>query len=165
MGGPVYDRARNSEIYTKRNSNSKMPQQWSGYFKARGSGGKANNNNALKETSSTVNSNQGLSTYKSERTFPSFLRSQTKSPPKFKFTGKEGIGKENFKFIKKLGEGKFGSVYLAREMHTGMIVGLKVVEKKRIIKDNFMVQFIRQLKIQSYLDHPNIIKVYGYFHD
>lgn len=57
--------------------------------------------------------------------------------------GKEGIGKENFKFIKKLGEGKFGSVYLAREMLTGMIVGLKVVEKKRIIKDNFMVQFIR----------------------
>ena len=50
-------------------------------------------------------------------------------------------------------------------MGTGMIVGLKVVEKKRIIKDNFMVQFIRELKIQSFLDHPNIIKVYGYFHD
>lgn len=46
-----------------------------------------------------------------------------------------------------------------------MIVGLKVVEKKRIIKDSFMVQFIRELKIQSFLDHPNIIKVYGYFHD
>lgn len=50
-------------------------------------------------------------------------------------------------------------------MSTGMIVGLKVVEKKRIIKDNFIVQFIRELKIQSFLDHPNIIKVYGYFHD
>jgi serine/threonine protein kinase len=37
------------------------------------------------------------------------------------------LGKENFKFIKKLGEGKFGSVYLAREMMTGMIVGLKMV--------------------------------------
>jgi len=46
-----------------------------------------------------------------------------------------------------------------------MIVGLKVVEKKRIIKDNFLVQFIRELKIQSFLDHPNIVKVYGYFHD
>ncbi len=132
-------------------------------FFNRGSGGKTNN--ALKQTSSTSNSNEGLSTYKSEKTFPSFLRSQTKSPGKFKMAGKEGIGKQNFKFIKKLGEGKFGSVYLAREMGTGIIVGLKVVQKKRIIKDNLMVQFIRQLKIQSYLDHPNIIKIYGYFHD
>ncbi|XP_031472782.1 spindle assembly checkpoint kinase [Nymphaea colorata] len=46
-----------------------------------------------------------------------------------------------------------------------MIVGLKVIEKKRIIRDNFLVQFIRELKIQSFLDHPNIIKVYGYFSD
>jgi aurora kinase len=56
-------------------------------------------------------------------------------------------------------------VYLAREMMTGMIVGLKVVEKRRIVKDNFLVQFIRELKIQSFLEHSNIIKVYGYFHD
>jgi serine/threonine protein kinase len=50
-------------------------------------------------------------------------------------------------------------------MWTGMIVGLKVIEKKRIIRDNFLVQFIRELKIQSFLDHPNIIKVYGCFSD
>jgi len=91
VGGPVYDRVRNSEIYTNRKSNSKMPEQMQGYFKPRGSGGKANN--ALKETSSTLNSNEGLATCKSERTFPSFLRSQTKSPPKFKLLGKEGISK------------------------------------------------------------------------
>jgi aurora kinase, other len=64
-----------------------------------------------------------------------------------------------------LGEGKFGSVFLAREIWTGMIVGLKMIEKKRIIRDNFLVQFIRELKIQSFLDHSNIIKVYGYFSD
>ena len=28
-----------------------------------------------------------------------------------------------------------------------------------------MTQFVRELKIQSFLDHPNIIKVYGYFTD
>lgn len=54
---------------------------------------------------------------------------------------------------------------MARELWTGMIVGLKVIEKKRIIRENFMVQFIRELKIQSFLDHPNIIKVYGCFSD
>jgi aurora kinase len=46
-----------------------------------------------------------------------------------------------------------------------MIVALKVVDKKKIIKDNLLVQFIRELKIQSFLDHPNIIKTYGYFVD
>jgi serine/threonine protein kinase len=44
-------------------------------------------------------------------------------------------------------------------------VGLKVVEKRRIIKDNFMTQFVRELKIQKFLEHPNIIKVYGCFAD
>ena len=28
-----------------------------------------------------------------------------------------------------------------------------------------MDQFIRQIKIQSYLNHPNIIKFYGFFDD
>jgi serine/threonine protein kinase len=95
----------------------------------------------LKETSSTTNT-EALATYKSERTFPSFLRSQTKSPPKFKKPN-GGLSKDCFKVIKRLGEGKFGSVYLARELWTGMIVGLKVIEKKRIIRDNFLVQFVR----------------------
>lgn len=40
-----------------------------------------------------------------------------------------------------------------------------MVEKRRILKDNFVTQFIRELKIQSFLDHSNIIKVYGYFQD
>ena len=28
-----------------------------------------------------------------------------------------------------------------------------------------MVQFIREMKIQTFLDHPNIIKNYGFFSD
>jgi aurora kinase len=46
-----------------------------------------------------------------------------------------------------------------------MIVGLKLIDKAKIIKDKFITQFIRELKIQSFLDHPNIIKVYGSFTD
>lgn len=46
-----------------------------------------------------------------------------------------------------------------------MIVALKSMDKKGILKDNLLVQFIRELKIQSFLDHPNIIKNYGYFSD
>lgn len=45
--------------------------------------------------------------------------------------------------MKKLGEGKFGNVYLAKEIATGFIVGLKVIEKAKIKKDNFLLQFTR----------------------
>lgn len=46
-----------------------------------------------------------------------------------------------------------------------MIVALKVMDKKKIVQDNLLTQFIRELKIQSFLDHPNITKTYGYFSD
>jgi aurora kinase len=46
-----------------------------------------------------------------------------------------------------------------------MIVALKVMNKKKIMQDNLLVQFIRELKIQSFLDHPNIIKTFAYFAD
>jgi serine/threonine protein kinase len=72
---------------------------------------------------------------------------------------------DSFEILGKLGEGKFASVFMAREKLTGLGVALKVVEKKRIIQENFLTQFIREIKIQAYLDHPNIAKIYGFFHD
>lgn len=92
------EKTRNSEIFSKRGSNSKVGDKPMPFAMARGSGGKVNN--ALKETSSTTNT-EGLNTYKSERTFPSFLRNQGKSPSKPKL--KEGLSKDNFKIIRRLG--------------------------------------------------------------
>jgi aurora kinase len=67
--------------------------------------------------------------------------------------------------LNKLGEGKFGKVFLVREINTGFVMAMKVLEKKKIIQDNILEQFIRELKIQAFLNHPNIIDVYGFFHD
>ncbi len=64
-----------------------------------------------------------------------------------------------------MGEGKFGKVFLVREKHTGFVMAMKVLEKKKIVQDNILEQFIRELKIQAFLNHPNIIDVYGFFHD
>ena len=103
-------------------------------FKGRTSGGKT----------TTKPSSEQLGSYRSEKALPSFLRHNSKSPDRVKLNEKRGaLCKENFKIIKRLGEGKFGSVFLAKEIYTGMIVALKVVEKKGIIKDNLLVQFIR----------------------
>lgn len=42
---------------------------------------------------------------------------------------------------------------------------MKVIQKKKIIEDGLLDQFIKELKIQAYLKHPNIIEVYGFFED
>lgn len=37
---------------------------------------------------------------------------------------------------------------------------------KREIRDSDMVeQLIREIKIQQYVNHPNVVKVYGFFDD
>jgi serine/threonine protein kinase len=42
---------------------------------------------------------------------------------------------------------------------------LKVVEKAVIIEEGIVDQFIREVKIQLYLNHPNIVKLYACFDD
>ncbi len=42
---------------------------------------------------------------------------------------------------------------------------MKVFKKSQIQADNFIEQFIREMKIQLFLNNANIIKMYGYFDD
>lgn len=71
----------------------------------------------------------------------------------------------SFDIIKNLGKGRFGSVYLAKDKRTNFFFAIKVIRKK-MIKDSKMAEQIKnEVKIQSYLDHPNILKMYGFFHD
>lgn len=46
-----------------------------------------------------------------------------------------------------------------------MIVALKAIPKRKVIAENMLTQIIREMKIQTFLDHPNIIKNYGCFAD
>lgn len=72
---------------------------------------------------------------------------------------------ENFDIGRALGKGKFGSVYLAREQQTKFILALKVLFKKQLEKAGVEHQLRREVEIQSHLRHPNILRLYGYFHD
>lgn len=61
------------------------------------------------------------------------------------------------------GEGRFGKVYLAIHKKTGFLFALKKIKKDSV---KFMLdQFIQEIKIQQYLNHPNLVKIYGYFAD
>lgn len=70
-----------------------------------------------------------------------------------------------FEIGKPLGKGKFGRVYLARERSTGFVCALKVLHKIELQQGKVEKQVRREIEIQSNLAHPNILRLYGHFHD
>ncbi|GKZ19496.1 spindle assembly checkpoint kinase [Aspergillus brasiliensis] len=70
-----------------------------------------------------------------------------------------------FEIGKALGKGKFGRVYLARERDSGFVCALKVLHKNEIQHGRVEKQVAREIEIQSNLRHPNILRLFGHFHD
>uniref|UniRef100_A0A914ZB46 Aurora kinase n=1 Tax=Panagrolaimus superbus TaxID=310955 RepID=A0A914ZB46_9BILA len=71
----------------------------------------------------------------------------------------------DFDIGKPLGKGKFGSVYLAREKGSLIVVALKILFKSQLINAQVELQLVREIEIQCHLNHPNILKLYNYFVD
>ncbi|KAF4802468.1 Aurora kinase A [Turdus rufiventris] len=72
---------------------------------------------------------------------------------------------DDFEIGRPLGKGKFGNVYLAREKQSKFILALKVLFKTQLEEAGVEHQLRREVEIQSHLRHPNILRLYGYFHD
>ncbi|KAK3940539.1 Serine/threonine-protein kinase ark1 [Diplogelasinospora grovesii] len=71
-----------------------------------------------------------------------------------------------FEIGRPLGKGKFGRVYLARERSSSFICALKVLYKSELQHGSGVEKQVRrEIEIQSNLRHPNILKLYGHFHD
>eukprot|EP00262_Sarcandra_glabra_P016393 TRINITY_DN5329_c0_g6_i1.p1 TRINITY_DN5329_c0_g6~~TRINITY_DN5329_c0_g6_i1.p1 ORF type:complete len:289 (+),score=47.32 TRINITY_DN5329_c0_g6_i1:581-1447(+) len=72
---------------------------------------------------------------------------------------------QDFEIGRPLGRGKFGRVYLARERKSKYIVALKVLHKEQLEKYFLLHQLRREIEIQSNLNHPNILRLFAWFHD
>lgn len=72
---------------------------------------------------------------------------------------------QDFEIGRKLGKGKFGRVYCVREKKSGYICALKAMEKKELVNYKAEKQFRREVEIQSNLRHPNVLRLFGHFHD
>lgn len=70
-----------------------------------------------------------------------------------------------FEIGKPLGKGKFGRVYLAKERTSGFVCALKVLHKSEIQQGKVEKQVRREIEIQSHLAHPNVLRLFGHFHD
>ena len=72
---------------------------------------------------------------------------------------------KDFEIGKPLGEGKFGKVFLAREKNTKFVVALKMLNKKQLVDNGLEHQLRREVEIMANMRHPNILRLYGHFHD
>jgi len=66
---------------------------------------------------------------------------------------------------KRLGAGKFGSVYMARCRKSNWIFVLKVLDKRQLIRHGVEHQVRREIEIQAHCRHVNILRLYNFFHD
>ncbi|KAF2185636.1 kinase-like protein [Zopfia rhizophila CBS 207.26] len=69
------------------------------------------------------------------------------------------------KIGRRLGNGKFGRVFLARHRATSYICALKVLSKDQIISEGEGKLVGRELEIHSNLSHPSILRFLAWFHD
>ncbi|EFO87850.1 hypothetical protein GCK72_018789 [Caenorhabditis remanei] len=72
---------------------------------------------------------------------------------------------DDFDVGRPLGKGKFGNVFISREKKTKRIIALKVLFKTQLLQLGVSHQLKREIEIQYHLRHPNILTLYGYFHD
>ena len=73
--------------------------------------------------------------------------------------------KSDFNFIKELGIGSFGTVYLVSHKKTKAIYALKAIDKSLPENIEQKANFNREVEIMYKLNHPNIVRLYGHFED
>ena len=73
--------------------------------------------------------------------------------------------KSDFEFLKELGVGSFGQVYLVKHKKTKAIYAIKSIDKSDDQNLEEKANFSREVEIMYKLNHPNIVKLYGHFED
>lgn len=108
-------------------------------------------------------SQENFASLKSNVTEP--YASKRENPSNIKRKSLEGMSINDFLLGKKLGEGRFGNVFMAIHKKTGAIFALKRVPKATL-KQNMMIdQFALEVRIQASFNHPNIVSIYAVFDD
>ncbi|KAA6411271.1 MAG: Serine threonine kinase (Ark1) [Lasallia pustulata] len=108
---------------------------------------------------------KGASISSAARTSDETTLQRLSNPPLYEQPQLKKIDLNMFEIGKPLGKGKFGRVYLARERSTGFVCALKVLHKSELQQGKVEKQVRREIEIQSNLRHPNILRLYGHFHD
>lgn len=67
-----------------------------------------------------------------------------------------------YRIEQKIGQGKMGVVYKARDQHTDAVVALKIVSPRTALEPHNIRQFQRELEVLSQLRHKHIVRLLRY---
>ncbi|KAK8506687.1 hypothetical protein V6N11_034216 [Hibiscus sabdariffa] len=66
----------------------------------------------------------------------------------------------NYELGRNLGEGNFGKVKLAKNLHSGLPFAVKILDKSRLIQLNIADQIKREIATLKLLKHPNVVRLH-----
>ncbi|CAM0140953.1 unnamed protein product [Umbelopsis sp. WA50703] len=72
---------------------------------------------------------------------------------------------DDFDVGQHIGTGQFGRAYVAQEKKSKHVAALKILQKDEIQMAQVVSYLKREIEIHGHLRHPNILRLYGYFHD
>ncbi len=71
---------------------------------------------------------------------------------------------ENYKRLRKLGEGSYGTVYLVNHNYSNQSRAMKIITKKNTENNQIVdMEIINEIEILKKMDHPNIVKIFEFY--
>lgn len=73
--------------------------------------------------------------------------------------GRSELG--DFRFVRKLGQGGMGEVFLAHQISLDRPAAVKVLAKHLVAKPDFVKRFYREARAMAKVDHPHAVRVFA----
>ncbi len=68
----------------------------------------------------------------------------------------------HYKLVDKLGDGSFGTVYMARDLHNNRTVAVKILHPGLSVRADFVDNLLEEARILRSLGHPHIVELYNF---
>jgi serine/threonine protein kinase len=65
----------------------------------------------------------------------------------------------DFVYIKKLGKGSFGEVYLCKHVTSGTLYALKVMSKEKVLTQNLIRYATTEKRVMALIQHPFVVQL------
>ncbi len=72
---------------------------------------------------------------------------------------------DQWRLVRRLGRGGFGTVYEARDLHLGVTQAVKLLHPHLVAEAGFLERFRREVSTMRALVHPRVVRVYDYRED
>eukprot|EP00331_Platyophrya_macrostoma_P008146 CAMPEP_0176419486 /NCGR_PEP_ID=MMETSP0127-20121128/8074_1 /TAXON_ID=938130 /ORGANISM="Platyophrya macrostoma, Strain WH" /LENGTH=615 /DNA_ID=CAMNT_0017799969 /DNA_START=20 /DNA_END=1868 /DNA_ORIENTATION=- len=128
-------------------------------------GGLHVNRSTLRTELSPEYRNVPSSINETHNTSPRMRRSSSQSPNSRGIPLRPHWRLNDFDVGPKLGEGRFGKIYLCRERTTHYAVVLKIIAKEAVLHMDLMHQIQREVELHMYCRHRHILRMFAYFWD